>query len=343
MPKRVDVAFGVLNAGRDMRRREFIALLGGAATAWPIAARAQQPAMPVVGFMMAGSRAALRDGIAGFEAGLKEMGFIEGQNLALEYRFAEGQFDRFSAFASDLVRRQVSVIGASSPQGALAAKRATTTIPVVFSIGADPVEVGLVSSLSHPGGNVTGVYQFTAGLESKRLGLLHEMVPKADVVGVLVNPNYAAAESQLRDVQDAAANLGLRLVIVRANVESEFDAAFSTVVTQRAGAMLVCASPFFNSRRQQLVVLATSHALPAIFEWRDFAVAGGLMSYGTSLSSAYRQAGLYAGRILKGEKASDLPIVQSTKFEFVINLSTAKALHIEVPPTLSARADEIIE
>jgi putative ABC transport system substrate-binding protein len=209
------------------------------------------------------------------------MGFIEGQNLALEYRFAEGQFDRFSAFASDLVRRQVSVIGASSPQGALAAKRATTTIPVVFSIGADPVEVGLVSSLSHPGGNVTGVYQFTAGLESKRLGLLHEMVPKADVVGVLVNPNYAAAESQLRDVQDAAANLGLRLVIVRANVESEFDAAFSTVVTQRAGAMLVCASPFFNSRRQQLVVLATSHALPAIFEWRDFAVAGGLMSYGT--------------------------------------------------------------
>lgn len=190
--------------------------------------------MPVVGFMMAGSRLALRDGVTAFEAGLKEMGFTEGQNLALEYRFAEGQFDRFPAFASDLVRRQVSVIAASSPQGALAAKRATTAIPVVFSIGADPVEVGLVSSLSHPGGNVTGVYQFTAGLESKRLGLLHEMVPKAEVVGVLVNPNYAAAESQLRDVQEAAANLGLRLVIVRANIESEFDAAFSTVVTQRA-------------------------------------------------------------------------------------------------------------
>jgi putative ABC transport system substrate-binding protein len=325
-----------------MRRREFITIVGGA-VAWPLSVRAQQAAMPVVGFMMAGSRLALRDEVTAFEAGLKEMGFTEGQNLALEYRFAEGQFDRFPAFASDFVRRQVSVIAASSPQGALAAKRATTAIPVVFSIGADPVEVGLVSSLSHPGGNVIGVYQFTAGLEAKRLGLLHEMVPKAEVVGVLVNPNYAAAESQLRDVQEAAANLGLRLVIVRANIESEFDAAFSTVVTQRAGAMLVCASPFFNSRRQQLVVLASSHALPAIFEWRDFAVAGGLMSYGTSLNNAYRQAGIYAGRILKGEKASELPVVQSTKFEFVINLSTAKALHIDVPPTLSARADEIIE
>jgi len=326
-----------------MRRRDFITLLGTAAATWPLAAGAQQPAMPVVGFMMAGSRAALRDGITAFEAGLKELGFVEGQNLALEYRFAEGQFERFPAFASDLVHRRASVIAASSPQAALAAKQATATIPIVFSVGADPVEVGLVSSLSHPGGNVTGVYQFTAGLESKRLGLLHEMVPKAQVIGVLINPNYAAAESQLRDVQDSAAHLGLRLVVVRANTESEFAAAFSTVVTQRGGAILVCASPFFNSRRQQLIVLASSHALPAIFEWRDFAVAGGLMSYGTSLNNAYRQAGIYAGRILKGEKASDLPVVQSTKFEFVINLSTAKALHIEVPPTLSARADEIIE
>jgi putative ABC transport system substrate-binding protein len=326
-----------------MRRREFITILGGAAASWPLAARAQQPTMPVVGFMMAGSRAALRDEITAFEAGLREVGFAEGQNLALEYRFAEGQFERFPAFVSDLVQRRVSVIAASSPQGALAAKRATATIPVVFSIGADPVETGIVLSLSHPGGNVTGVYQFTAGLESKRLGLLHEMVPKAQVVGVLVNPNYAAAESQLRDMQDSAAHLGPRLIIVRANTESDFDTAFSTVASQRAGAMLVCASPFFNARRQQLVVLASSHALPAIFEWRDFAVAGGLMSYGTSLTNAYRQAGVYAGRILKGEKAADLPVVQSTKFEFVINLSTAKALHIDVPPTLSARADEIIE
>jgi len=325
-----------------LKRREFITLLGGA-VAWPLAARAQQPAMPVVGFMMAGSRAALRDEIAAFEAGLKEVGFIEPQNLALEYRFAEGQFDRFPAFASDLIQRQVSVLAASSPQGALAAKRATATIPIVFSIGADPVEVGLVPSLSRPGGNVTGVYQFTAGLEAKRLGLLHEMVPRANIIGVLVNPNYAAMASQLHDVQDAAAHLGLQLVIVRANRESEFDAAFSTVISQRAGAILVCASPFFNSRRQQLIVLASSHALPAIFEWRDFAVAGGLMSYGTSLNDAYRQAGVYAGRILKGEKASDLPVVQATKFEFIINLSTANALHLEVPPTLSARADEIIE
>jgi len=325
-----------------MRRREFITLLGGVAM-WPLTVHAQQPAMPVVGFMMAGSRAALRDEIAAFEAGLKEMGFVEGQNLALEYRFAEGQFDRFPALASDLIHRQVSVIVASSPQGALAAKRATKTIPIVFSLGADPIETGVVSSLSRPGGNVTGVYQFTAGLEAKRLGLLHEMIPKAEIIGVLVNPNYAAIESQLRDVQDAAAHLGLRLVIVRANTESDFDTAFSTVASQRAGAMLVCASPFFNARRQQLVVLASSHSLPAIFEWRDFAIAGGLMSYGTSLNNAYRQAGVYAGRILKGEKASDLPVVQSTKFEFVINLNTAKALHIDVPPTLPARADEIIE
>jgi len=324
-------------------RREFIALLGSAASFWPRLAHAQRPTIPVVGFMMAGSREALRGAIAAFEAGLKEQGFIGEQNLTLEYRFAEGQFDRFPALTADLIHRHASVIAVSSPQGALAAKRATAAIPIVFSIGADPVEVGLVPNLTRPDSNVTGVFQFTAGLEAKRLGLLHEMVPKADIVGVLVNPNYAAAESQLRDVRDAANRLGLRLVIVRANVESEFDAAFTTVVSQRAGAMLVCASPFFNSRRQQLVVLASSHALPAIFEWRDFAAAGGLMSYGTSLSDAYRQAGVYTGRILKGEKVSDLPVVQSTRFEFVINLSTAKALHIDVPPTLSARADEVIE
>ena len=299
--------------------------------------------MPIVGFAVSGSRSALRDDVAAFETGLKEMGFIEGQNLALEYRFAEGQFDRFPALVSDLIQRQVSVLVASSPQGALAAKRATTAIPIVFSVGADPVELGLVPSLSRPGGNLTGVYQLTTGLEEKRLELLHEMVPKVEIIGALVNPAYAAVESQLRDVQEAATRLGLRLVVARANVESDFDAAFATVIAQRAGALQVCASPFFNSRRQQLVVLTTRHALPAIFEWRDFAVAGGLMSYGTSLNDAYRQAGIYAGRILKGEKASDLPVVQSTKFEFVINLSTAKALHIEVPPTLSARADEIIE
>ncbi len=292
---------------------------------------------------MGSSRDILRDQIAAFEASLKESGFVEGQNLALEYRFAEGQFDRVPALVSDLIRRNISVLVVGTPQGSLVAKRATTTIPIVFSIGADPVAVGLVPSLNRPGGNVTGVYQFSTGLEEKRLGLLHEMMPKVEVVGVLLNPSYSGATSQLHDVQEAGGRLGLKLVIVRANVEEQFDGVFSTLVAQRTGALLVCASPFFNTRRQQLVVLATSHGLPAIFEWRDFVVAGGLMSYGTSLSDAYRQAGVYAGRILKGAKASDLPIVQSTKFEFVINMNTAKALHVDVPPTLLARADEVIE
>jgi putative tryptophan/tyrosine transport system substrate-binding protein len=326
-----------------MRRRDFVTLLGSIAVTWSPAARAQQPALPIVGFASAGSRAVLHDTIGGFEAGLKEMGFVEGQNLALEYRFAEGKLDRFPALISDLVQRKVAVLVVSTLQGALAAKRATTEIPIVFSIGADPVEVGLVPSLNRPGRNLTGVYQFTAGLESKRLGLLHEMLPKVDVIGVLVNPNYGAMDTQLHDVQEAAGRLGLQLVIVRANVESEFETALSTITARRAGALLVCASPFFYSRRQQLVVLTSRYGLPAIFEWRDFAAAGGLMSYGTSLNDAYRQAGIYAGQILKGAKPSDLPIVQSTKFELVINLSTAKALHIDVPPTLSARADEFIE
>ncbi|MGA7085438.1 MAG: ABC transporter substrate-binding protein, partial [Pseudolabrys sp.] len=217
------------------------------------------------------------------------------------------------------------------------------TIPIVFSLGADPVGLGVVASLNRPGGNITGVYQFTSGLEAKRLGLLHEMVPKATSVAVLINPNFADAENQLRDVEEAAARLEVQLVIVRANAESDFDAAFSTLVRQRAGALLVCSSPFFNGRREQLVVLAARHAVPAIFEWRDFAAAGGLMSYGTSLADAYRQVGVYAGQILRGAKPVDLPVVQSTKFELVINLSTAKALGLEVPPTLAARADELIE
>lgn len=325
-----------------MRRRDVVGLIGSATVAWPLAVRAQA-AVPIVGFMAAGSRAALRDELEAFEAGLKQLGFFPGHNVALEYRFAAGQYERFQELVADLVRREGSVLAVSSPPGALAAKRATTTIPIVFSIGADPVAAGLVPTLSRPGGNITGIYQFTTGLEAKRLGLLHEMVPKVETIGVLVNPNYPAAESQLRDVGEAATSLGVQLIIVRANKENEFDAAFSTVVAQHAGALLVCASPFFNAARQQLILLAARHGLPAIFEWRDYAAAGGLMSYGTDLSEAYHQVGVYAARILKGEKPSDLPIVQSTKFEFVINLSTAKALHIEVPPTLSARADEVIE
>jgi putative ABC transport system substrate-binding protein len=324
-----------------MRRREFLGVLGGAAV-WPLTARAQQ-APPVVGFAVAGTPSALQQALAGFEGGLKEAGHRPGQEVTIEYRFAEGRFERFPGFISDFIRRKASVIVTSSNTGALAAKKATSTIPVVFSIGDDPVKIGLVPNFNNPGGNLTGVYQFAAGLEGKRLGLLHELVPKVLTVGVLINPRFEPSVSQLSDVEAAAVNLGVKLVIVRANAESEFDAAFSALAQQKAGAILVCASPFFNSRRQQLVVLAARHALPAIYEWRDFAEAGGLMSYGTRLADAYRQAGLYAGRILKGAKPADLPIVQVTKFEFVINLSTAKALGIEVPGSLSARADDIIE
>jgi putative ABC transport system substrate-binding protein len=241
---------------------------------WPLTARAQQAAMPVVGILNAGSREVMRPQITAFLEGLKESGYVEGQNLAVEYRFAEGQFDRFPALASDLIRRQVSVLFTSSLAGVRAAKEATSTIPIVFSVGDDPVASGLVPSLNRPGGNLTGVYQFATGLEAKRLGLLHEMVPKATTIAVLVNPNYSGYENQLREVQEAAASLGVQLVIVRANVESDFDAAFSTFVQQGATALLVCASPFFNIRRQQLVVLAARHALPAIYEWRDFAAAG---------------------------------------------------------------------
>jgi putative tryptophan/tyrosine transport system substrate-binding protein len=326
-----------------MRRREFITLLGGAAAALPFGVRAQQP-MPVVGFVNASSPGPLRQQIAAFREGLKDSDYVEGQNVAVEYRWAEGRYDRLPALVADLVRQQVSVIvsGGGAP-AVLAAKAATTTIPIVFSLGADPVGLGVVVSLNRPGGNITGVYQFTSGLEAKRLGLLHEMIPKATPIAVLVNPNFADAENQLRDVEEAAARLEVQLVIVRANAESDFDAAFSTLVRQRAGALLVCSSPFFNGRREQLVVLAARHAVPAIFEWRDFAAAGGLMSYGTSLADAYRQVGVYAGQILRGAKPVDLPVVQSTKFELVINLSTAKALGLEVPPTLAARADEVIE
>jgi putative tryptophan/tyrosine transport system substrate-binding protein len=327
-----------------MRRREFIWLFEGAAVLWPLAVYAQQRPMPVIGFLNVASPGPLRQQIAAFREGLKESGYVEGQNVAVEYRWAEGQYERLPELAADLVRQQVSVIfvGGGAP-AELAVKAATTTIPIVFSTGGDPVRSGLVASLNQPSGNITGVYHFATGLEAKRLGLLHEMLPKATPIAVLINPNYADAENQLRDVQEAAARLGVQLVVVRANAESDFNAAFSTVVQQRSGALLVCASPFFNNKREQLVVLAARHALPTIYEWRDFAAADGLMSYGTSLADAYRQAGVYAGLILKGAKPADLPTVQATRFEFVINLSTAKALGIEVPPTLWARADEVIE
>jgi putative ABC transport system substrate-binding protein len=325
-----------------VKRREFVLALGGAA-AWPIAARGQQPAMPVIGFISAGSLRPLRQQVAAFREGLKELGLVEDRDVTVEYRSADGQLDRFPALASELVRREVAVLFVTSSAGALAAKQATTTIPIVFSIGEDPVDLGFVNSLSRPGGNMTGIYQFTTGLEAKRFGLLHEMVPKATTIAVLVNTNFSAAEAQLRDVQEAAAKLGVQFFVLRANMEGDLDAAFTTLGQQRAGALQVCGSPFFNSRREQLIVLAARHAVPAIYEWRDFVAAGGLMSYGTHLAEAYRQAGVYAGRILKGAKPAELPVMQSTKFEFVINLSTAKALGIDVPPDLSARADEVIE
>jgi putative ABC transport system substrate-binding protein len=298
--------------------------------------------MPVVGFMIAGVQARSQQ-IAAFHAGLKESGYVQGQNVTVELRSSEGHHDRYPALVADLLRRGVAVLVAVSNDAAIAASRATATTPIVFGMGGDPVALGLVDSLNHPGGNLTGIYFFTQGLEGKRLGLLHELVPTATTLAVLVNLDYSPAKTQLQEVQEAAARLGVQVIVLRANTETDLNAVFVDLVQQRAGALLVCASPFFFSRHQQLVVLAARHAVPAIYEWREFAAAGGLMSYGTSLDDAYRQMGVYAGRVLKGEKPADMPIVQSTKFEFVINLSSAKALHIEVPPTLSARADEIIE
>ena len=328
-----------------MRRRDVLTLFGGGvATACPMAARGQQSPMPVVGLLLGSSAAALAPQVAAFHEGLRQAGFAEGQNVAVQYRYAEGQLDRLPALASDLVDRRVAVIVAGTPTGALAAKQATTTLPIVFTVGSDPVEMGLVTSLNSPGGNLTGTYQFTAGLEPKRLGLLSELVPRATTIAALIDTNYrSAAETQVRDVQEGAARLGVQPLIIRTNAESDFKTAFSTITQQQVGALLVCASPFFNARRQLLVLMAARSALPAIYEWREFAVAGGLMSYGTVLAEAYRQAGVYAGRILKGEKPADLPVVQVTKFEFVINLNTAKALDLEVPPALLARADEVIE
>jgi ABC-type uncharacterized transport system substrate-binding protein len=325
-----------------MKRREFITLLGGAA-AWPLAASAQQQAMPVIGFLSAVTPAQTTPMASAFVRSLSETGFVEGHNVAIEYRWAEGHLDRLPALVSDLVRHRAALIVVGSNAGAFSAKQATTTIPIVFVMGADPVELGLVASLNRPGGNMTGVYQFTTGLEAKRLGLLHELFPKATTIAVLVNPNYAGAENQLRDVHEAAGRLGVQLVVLRANTETEFNSAFADFSQQRAGSLLVSGSPFFNSRREQFVALAARHVVPAIYERRDFAAAGGLMSYGTSLADAYRHAGAYAGRILKGENPADLPVMQSTKFEFVINLKTAKALGLTVPDNLLVAADEVIE
>ncbi len=326
-----------------MRRRQFIALLGGAAT-WPLAVRAQQPAMPVIGFLNSASPQPFENYVAGFRAGLKETRYVDGRNVAIEFRWAEGHYDRLPEMAADLVRRRVAVlVSTGGVQTALAAKAATTTVPTVFTIGVDPVRLGIVTSLSRPGGNMTGVNLLVAQMESKRLGLLRALVPKAELIAILLNPNNWVATDQMREVQEAARDLGQQIHILPASSESEINAAFATAVQLHAAAMLVCSDPFLNSKRDKIIALAARHAIPAIYEQREHALAGGLMSYGTSFSDGYRRAGIYAGRILKGEKPADLPVVQSTKFEFVINLKTAKALGIEVPPNLSAEADEIIE
>jgi putative ABC transport system substrate-binding protein len=325
-----------------MKRREFITMIGGAAT-WPLAARAQQAAMPVIGLLgttsLGNNETRLRD----FRQGLKEIGYVEGENVALEYRWAEDQIDRLPALATDLVQRRATVIFAISPTAALAAKAAIATVPIVFIINEDPVRLGLVASLARPGGNLTGINILTAEVTAKRLDLLRELMPSATRVGVLVNPvNATNTETTLRETA-AAARTGLQVKVLNASTSREIEAAFASFMHERPDALFVGAEPYFYSRRVQLVVLAASHRLPAIYSQRDFVEGGGLMSYGTNIADAFRQIGVYAGRILKGTKPADLPVVQASKFELVINLPTARALGLEVPPMLLARADEVIE
>ena len=327
-----------------MRRREFITLLGGAAAAWPLTARAQQPALPVIGFLSPTSPDGFADRVHAFRQGLKDTGYVEGENVAILYRYAENQMDRLPELAAELVRRQVAVIAATSTPAALAAKAATTTTPIVFLLGEEPVRLGLVASLARPGGNLTGINNLTGELTAKRLELLREMVPGAARIAVLVNPaNARNAENTLRDTETAARAMGLQIQVLNASTSREIDAAFATFVRERPDAVFVGLDVFFISRRAQLVNLASRHALPATYPLRDFAEVGGLMSYGANPADTFRHIGVYAGRILKGAKPADLPVVQSTKFELVINAWTARMLGLTVPPTLLARADEVIE
>ena len=324
-----------------MRRREFFTLLGGAAAAWPLAARAQQPAMPVVGWL--GPTEANDRVLTAFRKGLAEAGYAEGRNVAIEYRWAEGRYDRMPAMAAELVRRPVAMIMASPTPAALVAKAATATVPIVFGVTDDPVKLGLVTSLARPEGNATGVYFFLSDLAVKQLGLLRELVPAAKRIGLLVNPDNANAEAVTREMAAAASAIGVQIELMRASDIPAIHTAVAALVRDKADGLVVGADPFFFSRRVQLVTLTTRHAIPTVFTVRDFPEAGGLMSYGTSLTEAFRQMGVYSGRVLKGAKPADLPVVQSTKFDFIINLTTAKALGLEVPPTLLARADEVIE
>jgi putative ABC transport system substrate-binding protein len=328
-----------------MRRRDFITLLGGMVAAWPLAARAQQLAMPVVGFLDPRSPEANADRVGAFRQGLKDAGYVEGENVAIDYRWAENQMDRLPALAAELVRRRVAVIAASGgPDTAFVAKTSTTTIPIVFAVGDDPVRLGLVASLARPGGNLTGINFFVSELAAKRLGLLRELLPAATRVAVLVNPAEATlTESTLRDVEAAARVIGLQIQVLHASTSREIDTAFATITRERPDALFVGTDPFFVSRRVQLAQMTTLHKVPAIYALRQYAEAGGLMSYGASLTDTYRQMGAYAGRLLKGAKPADLPVVQATKFELVVNHQTARMLGLTVPSSLLATADEVIE
>ena len=327
-----------------MRRREFLGVMGGAAAAWPYAASAQQPALPVIGLIRDGSADANARYVAAFRKGLNETGYIESQNVTVEYHWLEGQYDRLPALMADLVRRQVAVIATPGSAGTFAAKAATATIPIIFGVGEDPVRLGLVASLARPGGNATGINFFVNELAAKRLRLLYDLVPKAVRVAVLVNPaNTVLTEPTLREVQEAAPAIGLQIQILDASTIGEIDAAFATLARDRPDALFVTADSFFTSRRGQFATLAARDKIPATYSQRDFVAAGGLMSYGTDLADGFHQVGVYTGSILKGAKPADLPVLQSTKFEFVINLQTARALGIEVPPGVLSIADEVIE